>query len=130
MLEGLFEMGNDTIVFTSTHLDVNSQETRAEQIKFITGHFKNYKYPVILGGDFNARHYSEAIRGMDSWFAASNDDFGMPAWKPVIKIDYLFVYPQKGWRVISTQTVQSLLSDHLPIITELEYVKEASKKKY
>ena len=26
MLEGLFEMGNDTIVFTSTHLDVNSQE--------------------------------------------------------------------------------------------------------
>ena len=125
MLEGLFEMGNDTIVFTSTHLDVNSQETRAEQIKFITGHFKNYKYPVILGGDFNARHYSEAIRGMDSWFAASNDDFGMPAWKPVIKIDYLFAYPQKGWRVISTQTVQSLLSDHLPIITELEYVKEA-----
>ena len=78
----------------------------------------------------NARHYSEAIRGMDSWFAASNDDFGMPAWKPVIKIDYLFAYPQKGWRVISTQTVQSLLSDHLPIITELEYVKEASKKKY
>ena len=130
MLEGLFEMGNDTIVFTSTHLDVNSQETRAEQIKFITGHFKNYKYPIILGGDFNARHYSEAIRGMDSWFAASNDDFGMPAWKPVIKIDYLFAYPQKGWRVISTQTVQSLLSDHLPIITELEYVKEASKKKY
>lgn len=59
-----------------------------------------------------------------------NDDFGMPAWKPVIKIDYLFAYPQKGWRVISTQTVQSLLSDHLPIITELEYVKEASKKKY
>ena len=56
-------------------------------------------------------------------------DFGMPAWKPVIKIDYLFAYPQKGWRVISTQTVQSLLSDHLPIITELEYVKEASKKK-
>ena len=122
MLEGLFEMGNDTIVFTSTHLDVNSQETRAEQIKFITGHFKNYKYPVILGGDFNARHYSEAIRGMDSWFAASNDDFGMPAWKPVIKIDYLFAYPQKGWRVISTQTVQSLLSDHLPIITMIHTI--------
>ena len=79
MLEGLFEMGNDTLVFTSTHLDVNSRDTRAEQIKFITNHFKNSKYPVILGGDFNARHYSEAIRGMDSWFAASNDDFGMPA---------------------------------------------------
>lgn len=63
MLEGLFEMGNDTIVFTSTHLDVNSQETRAEQIKFITGHFKNYKYPVILGGDFNA----SLLRG-NTWY--------------------------------------------------------------
>ena len=84
-----------------------------------------------MGGDFNARHYSEAIRGMDSWFAASNDDFGMPAWKPVIKIDYLFAYPQKGWRVISTQTVQSLFVRSIyPIYTELEYVKEASKKKY
>ena len=107
---------------------MNSPDTRAEQIKFITNHFKNSKYPVILGGDFNARHYSEAIRGMDSWFAASNDDFGMPAWKPIIKIDYLFAYPQKGWRIISTQTIQSLLSDHLPIITELEYVKEAPVK--
>ena len=29
------------------------------------------------------------------------DDFGMPAWKPVIKIDYLLLNPQKGWRVIS-----------------------------
>lgn len=26
MLEGLFEMGNDTLVFTSTHLDVNSPD--------------------------------------------------------------------------------------------------------
>ena len=128
MLEGLFEVGNDTLVFASTHLDVNSPETRAEQIKFITNHFGDCKYPVILGGDFNARHYSEAIRGMDSWFAASNNDFGMPAWKPVIKIDYLFALPQKGWRIVNTQTVQSLLSDHLPIITELEYVKTALGK--
>ena len=44
---GIIEMGNDTIVFTSTHLDVNSQETRGSKSKFITGHFKNYKYPVI-----------------------------------------------------------------------------------
>ena len=82
-----------------------------------------------MGGDFNARHYSEAIRGMDSWFAASNDDFGMPAWKPVIKIDYLFAYPQKGWRVISTQTVQSLCQTIYRLLRNWKYVKEASKKK-
>ena len=68
MLEGLFEMGNDTIVFTSTHLDVNSQETRAEQIKFITGHFKNYKYPefweVISTRVITPRQYVVWIAGL------------------------------------------------------------------
>lgn len=127
MLEGLFEVGSDTIVFVSTHLDVNSPDTRATQIGFINEHFKDYKYPVILGGDFNARHYSDAIRGMDNWFPASNNDFGMPASKPIIKIDYLFGYPKEGWKIISTQTIQSLLSDHLPIITELEYIKPSKK---
>ena len=83
-----------------------------------------------MGGDFNARHYSRQYVVWIAGLLQVTMIFGMPAWKPVIKIDYLFAYPQKGWRVISTQTVQSLLSDHLPIITELEYVKEASKKKY
>lgn len=129
MLEGVFEVGKDTLVFASTHLDVNSADTRAVQIEFFKERLEKSEYPVILGGDFNARDYSDTMRAMDSWFAATNGDFGMPTWNPIIKIDYIFAYPKQGWKVISTQTIQSKLSDHLPIITEMEYVKPKSNKK-
>lgn len=126
MLKGVFEMGQDTIIFTSTHLDVKEGSTRNAQAQFITDYFKNAKFPVILGGDFNARPYSEAIKDimLKNWFNATNDDLSFPAWKPTIKIDYLFTRPMKGWKVVRTQTVQSTLSDHLPIVTELEYIRQ------
>lgn len=125
LLEGVFEMENDTIVFAGTHLDVSAESTRNIQGEFICDHFKDSKYPVILGGDFNALHNSELIvkQMRKSWFDATNEELTFPAWKPTIKIDYLFTRPVKGWRVIKTQTVHSQLSDHLPIVTDLEYIK-------
>ena len=52
-----------------------------------------------------------------------NTELTYPAWNPRVKIDHIFARPMKGWKVVKTQTVQSLLSDHLPIITDLEYIK-------
>ncbi|MDD2960667.1 MAG: endonuclease/exonuclease/phosphatase family protein [Muribaculaceae bacterium] len=126
LLEGVFEMGNDTIIFASTHLDVKEESTRVAQAQFISDHFKGAKYPIILGGDFNARPYSKPIKDimMKSWFQGTNDDLTIPSWGPTVKIDYLFARPMKGWRVVSTQTIQSQLSDHLPIVTIFEYIKE------
>lgn len=125
ILEGTFDVNGDTIIFASTHLDVTAESTRNLQAKVLCNHFANRPYPVILGGDFNARHYSHAITKImnKSWVDLTNSDLSFPAWKPTIKIDYLFARPMKGWSVIRTQTVQSQLSDHLPIVTELEYVK-------
>lgn len=126
LLEGVFEMGKDTICFASTHLDFQLTQTRCLQTSFITDHFKDYPYPVILGGDFNTIPTSEEIGSimMKYWFLATDYDFTVPAWNPKKKIDYIFALPMKGWRIIRTQTVQSVLSDHLPIVTELEYVSQ------
>lgn len=125
LLEGLFEMNGDTLVFASTHLDVKLAQTREMQAAFISSHFENSPYPVIVGGDFNATPSSKAIKEnmLKSWFLATDLDLTIPAWKPTAKIDYLFARPEKGWKIVRTQTVQSGWSDHLPIITELEYVK-------
>jgi len=125
LLEGLFEMGKDTLVFASTHLDVKLANTREIQSEFINEHFKNSVYPVIIGGDFNATPSSKAIKEnmLKNWFLGTNDDLTIPAWRPAEKIDYIFTRPKKGWKVVRTQTIQSGLSDHLPIITELEYIK-------
>lgn len=124
LLEGVFEIGEDTICFASTHLDFALPETRYLQTSFITEHFKDYPYPVILGGDFNTVPSSKEIKDnmLKYWFLATDYDFTIPAWKPKSKIDYLFARPMKGWKIVRTQTVQSALSDHLPIVTELEYI--------
>ena len=126
LLEGLFEVGQDTLVFASTHLDVKLSETRREQTAFINDHFKQCRFPVVLGGDFNATPTSKEIRSsmLDNWFDATNEDNTIPAWNPTKKIDYLFTLPKVGWRIIRTQTIQSGLSDHLPIVTQLEFVKQ------
>ena len=125
LLEGLFEMGKDTLVFASTHLDVKLGKTREMQAGFIHEHFKESPYPVIIGGDFNATPASGAIKDhmLKNWFLGTDNDLTIPSWKPTVKIDYLFAFPKKGWRIIRTQTIQSGLSDHLPIVTELEYIK-------
>ena len=126
MLQGTFEVnGTDTLTFACTHLDYFSEDTRFLQIQKITETLKKSPYPVILGGDFNARPDSKTIqKGMVGWQLLTNDDLTFPSYKPSIKIDYLFGYPNSGWQLVRTQSVQSLLSDHLPIITELEFIRE------
>lgn len=126
MLVGTFEMGKDTIVFATTHLDVNSKDTREIQAKVVTDYMKKVKYPVVLGGDFNSSPNETAIGKvmMKNWFSATNTDFTYPSWNPRIKIDYLFCLPKDAWQVIRTQAVHSCLSDHLPVVTEMQLIRK------
>ena len=124
LIVGNFEMEQDTITFACTHLEVSSEKTRLQQVDFINNYFKNAKYPTILGGDFNTQPSQKPILEMRKvWGNVTNDDLTYPSWAPRTKIDYLFTLPQKGWKVIRTQAVHSVLSDHLPIVTEMEYIR-------
>lgn len=127
LLEGLFETSQgDTVVFAATHLDVTAEETRELQGKYITDYFKDSSYPVIIGGDFNALPDSRVIEETMAryWFDATDSSLTFPARNPRIKIDYLFALPKDGWKAVRTRTVPSVLSDHLPVITVLEYIKK------
>lgn len=126
LLEGCFEAGGDTVIFAATHLDVKDASTRDLQAQYITDYFSSSKYPVLLGGDFNAAPGSKTIKDvmLKQWVPLTNDDLSFPAWNPRVKIDYLFGLPLNGWKLVRTQTVQSQLSDHLPVITELEYIRK------
>lgn len=124
LLIGKFDVDGDTVIFATTHFDVWSEKTREIQAKFVCNRFKDAKYPVILGGDFNAAPSSKSIAYMKKrWDDVTDSDFTYPAKNPDIKIDYLFTLPTKRWKVIRTQAVQSLLSDHLPIVSYIELVK-------
>ena len=127
LLEGLFETGKaDTVVFAATHLDVTDEKTRELQAEYITDYFRDSSYPVIIGGDFNATPDSRVMEDVmnRNWFDATDSSLTFPAGEPRIKIDYIFARPKDGWKVLRTQTVPSVLSDHLPVITVLEYIKK------
>lgn len=122
ILEGLFDVDGDTIVFASTHLDAKSEVTRVLQAKTISEHFAGQPNPVIIGGDFNAAASSEVIGQMKKyWFFDPCDQPSIPSWKPIRRIDFVFAKPMDGWKVVRSQSVYSCLSDHLPVIVDLEY---------
>lgn len=127
LLEGAFEVGKaDTIIFATTHLDVTDENTIALQAEYITTHFNDSPYPVIIGGDFNSKPDSKAIKEImtKNWFNATDSGLTFPATKPKIKIDYIFAKPQNRWKLINTHVIQSTISDHFPIVSELEYVRQ------
>ncbi len=114
----------DTIIFASTHLDYTSFNARKEQIEVIVNKLKSLKYPVLLGGDLNSYLESEEIKGgFYDWAALSNSDPTSPASNPKHKIDFLFGFPLNAWNLVSSQTIETQLSDHLPVISEIELVK-------
>ena len=125
ILYATYEVGKDTLVFAVTHLDVNSENTRKLQAQYIDQEFSEMKYPIILGGDFNATPTEPAISMVfdKRWLNATNKDFSFPASHPDTKIDYIFSFPKTKWQLVRTQTIQSCLSDHLPIVSEIRFIK-------
>ena len=114
--------GGDTIIVASTHLDYTSSESRAEQLKVITKILEGKRFPVILGGDFNTKPDSDEIKKyFETWQSLSdNTVLTSPSKHPRNKIDYLFGYPRKSWKLLSSKVENISLSDHLPIVSEIE----------
>lgn len=113
----------DTIVFASTHLDYSSSEARTAQIEVITENLKASRYPAIIGGDFNTVPDSpEIVTFFKDWLPCSGNEPTSPAKSPKRKIDYLFAYPSTSWKLESVKVVETQLSDHLPVVSEISLI--------
>ncbi len=113
--------GGKRFTFVSTHLDHSSSEVRTIQVKALNKALKKIKMPVIVAGDFNGRPDSPEIKeGMKSWHQACSPDFTIPSQNPKSKIDYIFFKPAGNWKVKNAYTPQVTLSDHLPVVAEME----------
>lgn len=113
--------GGRRFTFVSTHLDHSSSEVRSVQAKALNKALKKIKLPVIVAGDFNGKPDSPEIsQGMKNWLQACSPDFTIPSQNPKSKIDYIFYKPARKWKVIHSYTPQITLSDHLPLVAELE----------
>lgn len=111
--------------FVSTHLDHSSDEVRTEMARELnSSSILSGNNPIILCGDFNAKPTDNAIAvGMMKWKLIGDNTNTFPNTAPTSKIDYIFGYPSSKWKTVSYKVLGTTISDHCPLITEVEYEK-------
>ncbi len=113
--------GGDPFVFVCTHLDHSSGENdREKQTATLRQLFGGGPRQAILAGDFNApvtRTEMKVILEKWSDVDAVKLRPTIPASKPTLKIDYIFLQQDSPWKVVSSEVLnEPIASDHLPLV--------------
>lgn len=121
------EVGGKTINFVTTHLDYQYEDGRVFETQQMLEFLSAQKAPLIVVGDFNDEPTGAAYKLMragfqDTWVRsrAAGEGLSYPADKPAKRIDYIFTRVSDRIRAKRAWTVNTLASDHLPVIAELE----------
>lgn len=130
MLRVEVEVAGRTINFATTHLDYQHIDGRVFETEQLLRFLEGVNDPLILVGDFNDEPTGSAYKLVqekfdDAWSRSrpKKEGFSYPADRPVKRIDYIFF--RKGSRVQAKKAwlVNTLASDHLPVMAELEISK-------
>jgi len=115
------------INFVTTHLDYQYEDGRVYEAKQLLQALEGVKGPLIVVGDFNDLPGAEAHQIMsgqfrDAWTESGAQDEGLsyPADKPAKRIDYIFTRTSDEMRAKRAWTINTLASDHLPVVADLE----------
>ena len=107
-----------------THLQHNSAEERAAQVRSLLELVGRQNEPCVMAGDFNAQPQQEELRPLmerltDAWTSCSVEPgYTIPSTGPAKRIDYVFA--SESLRVVDARVVGTRASDHLPVVVELE----------
>lgn len=111
----------DSVVVACTHLDFSSSASRLAQVATVKETLESLPYPVILGGDFNAFPDAPEIKeSFSNWSYLTNGQPTFSTKNPKSKIDYIFGFPEKRWKLKSTEVINTKVSDHFPVISVVE----------
>ncbi len=120
-------IGGRTINFVTTHLDYQYEDGRVYEAQQLLAAMKDVKGLLIIVGDFNDVPAGEAYQLMhssftDAWFSLHPKDEGFtyPADKPAKRIDYILTRQSDGIKAKRAWIVETLASDHVPVVAELE----------
>lgn len=119
--------GGKTINFVTTHLDYQFDDGRLFEAEQMLRFLQDVKGPLIVVGDFNdepsGTTYKLVAQSLDdAWVRSRAKDGGLtyPADKPVKRIDYVFTRQSDRTKTKKAWVVNSLASDHLPLVVDLE----------
>lgn len=120
--------GKDSIVLSTTHLEVFSADNRYEQLKEILNILPFAEAtPIVFGGDFNTRPTDTRFFGLfEEYFTRTCPGTDSPATydnpTQVIVIDHVGFHPKNAFNVKSYEVwSKEKASDHFPVVSILEF---------
>ena len=121
------KIGGQTLSFATTHLDYQYEDGRIFEAGQLLDLLKAHAGPMILVGDFNVEPKGDSYKLVtayfrDAWLESKANETGLsyPADKPAKRIDYILFRPNEGIRVKRSWTVNTLASDHVPVLADME----------
>jgi len=126
VIEAAFHLNHLHIRLLATHLGLGIRE-RHRQIRQLEEAVSASKADIdILLGDFNEwLSWSRPLSALNRRFNASRSlhpaPATFPAWKPLLKLDRLWVRPVDRLAALRTHatTLSRIASDHLPVVAEI-----------
>src|SRR5256885_11497227 len=116
-----------TVNFVTTHLDYQYEDGRVFEAQQLIAALKSVPAPLIVVGDFNEVPAGGAYKLMrdqfdDAWSDGHLTDpgYSYPADKPAKRIDYILFRQGDRIRTKKAWIVNTLASDHVPVVAELE----------
>jgi endonuclease/exonuclease/phosphatase family metal-dependent hydrolase len=121
------KVGNTIVNFATTHLDYQYEDGRVFETEQLLKFLQRVRGPLIVVGDFNDEPSGSAYKLMlrrfqDAWTIGKAKEAGLsyPADKPAKRIDYIFTRQADHIRTKQAWIVNTLASDHLPVVADLE----------
>ena len=127
MLKVEVDVDGKPLSFVTTHLDYQFEDGRLFETQQLLDNLKDVKGPLIVVADFNDVPAGSAYKLMDTLFddawivsRTKGEGFSYPADKPSKRIDHIFYRPGNGVRGKKAWVVDTLASDHIPVVAEIE----------
>ena len=127
MIKVEIEIDRRIVNFVTTHLDYQFEDGRLFETEQLMRFLEDTKGPLIVVADLNDVPEGSAYKLMrtkfdDAWITsrAKGDGFSYPADKPLKRIDHIFYRTGDRVRAKKAWVVETLASDHIPVVTELE----------
>lgn len=127
MLKIEVEVEGKTVNFVTSHLDYQFEDGRLFETEQLLKNLEGVKGPLLVVADLNDIPTGSAYKLMtnlfdDAWITsrAKGDGFSYPADKPVKRIDHIFYRKGDGVRAKKSWVVETLASDHIPVVAEIE----------
>src|SRR5687768_15291782 len=119
------EFDRKPLTFVTTHLDYQFEDGRLFETEQLMKYVAGVKGRLIVVADLNDVPSGSSYQLMrtkfdDAWVVsrAKGDGFSYPADKPAKRIDHIFT--GKGVRAKKAWVVESLASDHVPVVADVE----------